>query len=849
VLATKQSFGTVFMLGLILTGCETTNTHETLNVTSPVSSLKTNKTMQPHVAHAFLLMKEEKYTEASSFINQSLQSHPKSVILHILNALTYEKLAEKGDVSGIELAIVGYQNAMSLDPFNSFAITQLGKIRYREQQFDQAQEHFANALLLKPNDPDLIHEFAAASYYAYDIKSALAAIKKAEKLKPGDPLIQRSAAMMHAAVGDFKTAEKHFKLFQAKVGKDPEVAHVANRFNDWQSLYKSGRLTLAAAETTPKETKTKDTDTKTTTTTTTTETTTKKGPPKKKPVPKEPPSKDTGTAGAGATGAGGGTDQGTNADTGSTDTGNTDQSSTDQGAASGTDQGGTAAGGTAAGGTAAGGSTSKEEVAAGGTDQGTAESGGEAEGGGTATGGTAAGSADQGTAAAGGTATGGGAEAGGAGAVAGGADQGGGADAGTSIDSPPPAEGDQATKEEVKRGDLAQTVLNSPVTPGIASAGGAPGAPAAGPGAAAGNQQIIMDCYILQITEDANTSKGNNILDALAVTLNPGSYMNFKGSMWGDGALPKTNSQFTGDKVNFTADSAYSSGFTDPATGKFVASNINLGNTNPMLNNAGSISGRIFTGGLTWAGLTYSLNIANAADLRTEIVSRPTLMTFISKESRFFSGTELVNVSGGTYGSNLSRYQVGVTLAVTPESLVGEKVSLNIGVESSLLQNTNPNLQATVDVTKTKVETTARVRLGETIMLGGIYERTEVDIQSGFPGLRDIPLVQYFFSNQKTISSRRSIVILLTPRSPDAVKSAVNRAMTRESVRPHFSELVSRNPDWFHPDTNAVNIFGYINLDPILYYEFRTGDILPPSWGYDPTVKDKLAELSAFLYY
>jgi general secretion pathway protein D len=261
------------------------------------------------------------------------------------------------------------------------------------------------------------------------------------------------------------------------------------------------------------------------------------------------------------------------------------------------------------------------------------------------------------------------------------------------------------------------------------------------------------------------------------------------------------------------------------------------------------MSGRIFTAGVTWAGLTYSLNIANAADQRTEVVSRPTLMTFLKKESRFFSGTELVNVAGGNYGSNLSRYQIGVSVAVTPATLVGDVVTLNIGVETSNLQSPNPNLLQTVDVGKTRVETTARMRLGETILLGGIYERDEIQKKIGFPGLRDVPFLQYFFANESTVSSRRSIAVLLTPRSPDTVKSAVNRAMTRESVRPHFSELVSRNPDWFHPETNAINIFSYINLDPVLYYEFRTGDILPPSWSYEPALQDKLAELSSFLYF
>lgn len=737
----KRAFGTLSVLGVFLVGCETSNPSENLNVTAPSSrsAFKATKEMHPHVAQAFALLKEGQYTEASSHINQTLQSQPKSVILHILNALTYEKLAETGDAASIELAVIGYQNALNIDPFNSFAITQLGKIRYREQQYDSAQEHFANALLIKPNDPDLIHEFAAASYYAYDIKTALASIKKAEQLKPNDPLIHRSAAMMHAAVGDFKAAEKHFNLFKEKVGNDPQVEHVASRFNDWQSLYKSGRLMLAAAQTNSNSSSSDSSDSDT---------------------------------------ADSGDNESDSKDSRDSDSGDKKSKSTD--------------------------SDSNDSGDSGSGNNGSASSNAESE------------------------------------------------DLGLTVDNPVSEVEDTATKDQFARGDIGRNTVSAPVTPGIEPPKGGPGPQ--GPGgpqqfapkegapvtkADEAPEHIIMDCYILQIAEDARTSKGNNILQNLAVTLSPGGLLNYKASMWGNGA-PSVARASTTDSVTFTPQRGFNVPIKDPTDTQ--TSTVNL-------NNAGSISGRVFTAGLTWAGLSYSLNIANAADLRTQIVSRPTLMTYLKKESRFFSGIELVNVSSGSFGGNLSRYQIGITLAVTPESIIKDMVTLNIGVEASIQNSPNPDLLTTVDVNKTRVETTAKVRLGETILLGGIYERNEVDTQAGFPGLRDVPFLQYFFSNQTTLSTRKSIVILLTPRSPGAVKSAVNRAMTRESIKPHFSELKVRNPDWFDPDTNATKIFSYVAEDPVLYYEFRTGDILPPSWGYDVTLKDKLGELSSFLWY
>ena len=659
-----QSISLLSLSSLVLAGCETPKTpYERLDIKAPVSALKTKKDIQPQVAQAFLLLKEAKYSEASSYINQTLQTQPKSLIFHILNALTYEKLAENGDPAGQDLAIMGYEKALQIDPFNRFAMTQLGKMKYRNQQFEEAQEHFANALLIKPNDPTLIHEFAAASYYAYDIQKALGAIEKALVLKPDDPLVQRSAAMIYAALGDFQNAEKYFKIFQENVGEDPEVETVAARFNDWQQLYKGGRFKLAA--------------------------------------------------GPGGPGGPGGAPGGPGTTTGSV------------------------------------------------------------------------------------------------------------------VDLPP----------------------QGPLPGGPGGPGGAPGEiVAVEPPPEPVKQQIICDVYMVEIHEEAASSKGSNILTNLAVTLSPGSYMKFNGEASGSGFRPANPATTSSNGDTATAGASVGSGITSTGPGS-LSTAISGGTVSNNINNAGSFAGYVFARGITWAGLTYSLNIANASDSRIELISRPTMLTHLNKETRFFSGVELANVSSGSVGSNLSRYQIGVQVTVLPQTLVGDLVTMEVALETSNSNQLNPNLKETVQVGKTRLETTVRMRLGETILLGGLYKRTELQQKSGFPGLMDMPLVQYFFANETTDSIRDSVALLITPRSPDVVRSAVSRAMAQESVRPNVNELVVRNPDWFHPRPNAVNIFNYLNLDPTIYYEFRTGDILPPSWGYEPALSDKLAELASFLYF
>lgn len=639
----KQHIGVLLACGVSLTACETPQTHATLKGKTPFASLKATRQISPDILMVFQLLKEDKYAEASRIINASLQAHPTSAILHILNGITYEKLADNGDETGLELAAIGYQSAINIDPSNIFAIVQLGKLKYRTKEYDAAQELFANALLLKPNDPDLFHELAAASYYSYDIKTALAAIEKAEKLKPEDPLIHRSAAMIHAAVGDITTAKKHFAIFKKKLGDDSAVGHVFNRLNDWAAFYKSGKVKLAAA--------------------------TSESPP----LPLEPPA---------------------------------------------------------------------------------------------------------------------------------------------------PLEPLPIEEEEEENMPENPEHVQQPVGPEQAS------------------PQIIIDCYLLRMEETNKTQKGYNILNGATVTLAPTGFSSFTTRLNGSGAATPLPGKGGADTLTST-----------PTTGTSTTPPVQLAPTNVAMQNAGGLSGHIFSTGITLSGVTYLLNIANAIDSRTELISRPSLMTFLKKQSTFFSGSELVAGLTGAYSGTLVKYPIGTTLTITPESLKGDILTLNIVIEGAITP-ANPQLtNSTIEVVKANVNTFVKIRMGETLMLGGIYERLETFSKTGFPGLQDIPALQYLFSQENTAYTRRSVMYMITPRSPDLVKSAISRAMSRESRDSYLKELTTRNPDWFNPSPNMVPVLEYLRRDPMIYYEFRTGDVLPPSWGWEPTTVNKLDELENFLYY
>ena len=787
-----KSFAVFLTCGVLLTGCDTTTPKNSFNFKTPLSSLNANKTVSPVIVHVVRLMEKEKYKDASLVVNQALQKETRSSILHTFNGLLYEKLAEGGDPAGLELAAVGYQNAITLNPSNVFAISQLGKIAYKEKNYEKAQEQFANALLISPDDPNLWHELAAASYYSYDLRTALAAITKASKLNPKDPLISRSATMIYASIGDFKTAQKYFDHFKAEVGNDKAaIHHVQARLNDWNSLYKSGRFRSVAA--TKEEVELKDPSPSVTTS----------------PLKDDSPS-STGTSSSSSSAGTASSSTGTSA---SSTSGTTSAQKVEPTALNNTAQ------------TQMGATTTASSSSGGGGD---VPSGG---GGDVPSGGSG-----------GDTPSGGG---------GGGDDSDGTGTDGTSTDgtSTGTTATDGASAAGSTGGDATEPSTGTSAVAQPAASSGSTGLNGKKPE----DSQVIVDCYLLRVTEDAETVKGHNILENLAVTFNPGGFTRFFGNFSGSGVA--TNKQIasgassgTPTNVNYTADSGFrpnqgvaqGGGFAPAYTPAIPAY---------ALGSSGSFSGRIFTAGVTWAGLTYNLNIANAITSRTRVVSRPSLSTFLNKKTSFFAGDELVAGFTGQFGGSLVKYQIGVTIDVTPTKIEGDMVTLDISLQGSLINAPNLDLSQTVVVGKANISTSIKMRLGETFLLGGLYESIEVDLQSGFPGLSKVPLLQYFFAQEATSNSRRTVMAMITPRSPDSVRDAINRAVQRGEIRPHIKELETRNYDWFSPWPNMVAVVNSFGHDPALYFEFRTGDVLPPHWGWEPSFNNKLLEMSRFLYF
>jgi Flp pilus assembly protein TadD len=350
---------------------------------------------------------------------------------------------------------------------------------------------------------------------------------------------------------------------------------------------------------------------------------------------------------------------------------------------------------------------------------------------------------------------------------------------------------------------------------------------------------VVIDALVMRSSETGTTSKGNNILENFAVTLAPGTHLKARAK----GASPAGNApDFSGVPL-FPQIGAGAN-----AINALGGAAIQAGGQNPF-----SVS-RLFVQGVTFGSVQYSLNIANTDKLTIQVMDRPSVTTILGQKGEFFSGIEYVLGLAGQFGGSITRTPVGIELVVTPTAYDPETdtVTLDIRMYGSLQNQDNPPS----DVTKTfaqfsvsRVYTTVNMKMGETIMLGGIQTRTDQQDKTGFPLLQDIPGVQYLFSNESTSSDRKVVSFLITPRVAADAKKLTQLALAKDNAkeRPVLSELELRNKDWF--SAPMPNWVAHYRMMEGLYRDFRLGDVPSIDWDQPDSLEEQLENLRTFFYY
>ena len=159
-----------------------------------------------------------------------------------------------------------------------------------------------------------------------------------------------------------------------------------------------------------------------------------------------------------------------------------------------------------------------------------------------------------------------------------------------------------------------------------------------------------------------------------------------------------------------------------------------------------------------------------ASHTNVRVLSTPRVLALNNEEARILVGSEVPFVQSTLSGFNavLDRVvqfrNVGTQLTVVPTVNSDGYVTFRVLQEvSALSEQTIAAAQNAPIITTREAETSAIVKNGHTVIIGGLIGETEQVTESGVPILKDLPLIGLLFKSRGVVRSRTEIVIFLTP--------------------------------------------------------------------------------------
>jgi MSHA biogenesis protein MshL len=162
---------------------------------------------------------------------------------------------------------------------------------------------------------------------------------------------------------------------------------------------------------------------------------------------------------------------------------------------------------------------------------------------------------------------------------------------------------------------------------------------------------------------------------------------------------------------------------------------------------------------------------------KVNVLSNPKISTMnnqravikVATDEAVFESTSTVSVGGVPTVSSTIRYiTIGLILDVVP--FVDDQGNIVMNIHPMLTQDTG---QVTTDkltgnsvpiLNIREVDTTARVKEGEMVVIGGLIKETKNEQTTGVPGISSVPLIGWPFRAWTRTTDRSELVIFLTPK-------------------------------------------------------------------------------------
>ena len=175
--------------------------------------------------------------------------------------------------------------------------------------------------------------------------------------------------------------------------------------------------------------------------------------------------------------------------------------------------------------------------------------------------------------------------------------------------------------------------------------------------------------------------------------------------------------------------------------------------------------GRISRSGVSFAAILRALETETDAN----ILSTPSLLTLDNAEASILVGQEVPFITGNQLDTNnnpfqtIQRREVGVRLQIKPQINDGDSVRLEILQEVSNVED-NSRGAADLITNKREISTTVMADHDDIIVLGGLIQEEEQEVQRRVPLLGSIPYLGALFRSSNLSSEKRNLMVFIRPQ-------------------------------------------------------------------------------------
>ncbi|MBH2750875.1 DNA uptake porin HofQ [Serratia marcescens] len=151
---------------------------------------------------------------------------------------------------------------------------------------------------------------------------------------------------------------------------------------------------------------------------------------------------------------------------------------------------------------------------------------------------------------------------------------------------------------------------------------------------------------------------------------------------------------------------------------------------------------------------------------QVEIIASPRLLTAHLQTASIKQGTEIpYEVSSGASGATAIEFKEAVLgMEVTPKVLSDGRITLTLHISQNMPGRAiSRGAGEALTIDKQEIKTQITVKSGETLVLGGIFQRHSGKTADKVPGLGDAPLLGGLFRQSGLQQKKRELVIFITP--------------------------------------------------------------------------------------